>query len=140
MILKILSTKACPKISFLEIEIEGGVNAYEPYLENYFSLIGNNKTNFFTDVSNYISYELGQPTHCYEADAINHQLIFENRACEDSFKSLLGSEIKLLDNNYVFSVDDKIVSLAGIMGGMSTACSKQTKKVLIECAFLYLRQ
>ena len=132
---KNLSTKACPKISFLEIEIEGGVNAYEPYLENYFSLIGNNKTNFFTDVSNYISYELGQPTHCYEADAINHQLIFENRACEDSFKSLLGSEIKLLDNNYVFSVDDKIVSLAGIMGGMSTACSKQTKKVLIECAF-----
>jgi len=53
---KNLSPEACPKLHFLEIEIEGNVNAYKPYLENYFSLLNNNKTNFFTDVSNYISY------------------------------------------------------------------------------------
>ncbi len=132
---KNLSPEVCPKISFMEIEIEDSINSYKPYLENYFSILGNNKTNFFTDISNYISYELGQPTHCFEADAICSQLIFENRACDESFKSLLGNDIKLLGNNCVFSLDNKIISLAGIMGGMSTACSTKTKKVIIECAF-----
>ena len=132
---KNLSPDVCPKISFLEIEIEDSTNTYNPYLENYFSLLGINKTNFFTDISNYISYELGQPTHCFDFDTINHQLIFENRNCDESFQTLLGSDIKLKDKNCVFSVNNKIISLAGVMGGMSTSCSTETKKVLVECAF-----
>ena len=132
---KNLSPEACPKITFLEIEIEGSPSEYKPYLENYFSILGNNKTNFFTDVSNYISYEVGQPTHCFEADAINNQLIFENKTCDESLKSLLGFDINLLGDNCVFSVDNKIISLAGVIGGMSTACSTKTKKALVECAF-----
>ena len=132
---KNLSPDACPKISFLEIEIESRSNTYKPYLENYFSLLGINKTNFFTDISNYISYELGQPTHCFDFDTINHQLIFENRNCDESFQTLLGSDIKLKGKNCVFSVNNKIISLAGVMGGMSTSCSIETKKVLVECAF-----
>ena len=132
---KNLSPDACPKISFLEIEIDSQIQAYKPYLENYFSLLGNNKTNFFTDISNYISYELGQPTHCFEADTLNNQLIFENKVCNDSFKTLLGSDINLSGNNCVFSVDNKIISLAGVMGGITTACSTKTKKAIVECAF-----
>ncbi len=132
---KNLSPESCPKIHFLEIEIEGSANAYKPYLENYFSLLSNNKTNFFTDVSNYISYELGQPTHCFDADSINNQLIFENRNCNESFKSLLGSDINLMGNNCIFSLNNQIISLAGVMGGQSTACSENTKKALVECAF-----
>ena len=132
---KNLSPDACPKISFLEIEIDSQIQAYKPYLENYFSLLGNNKTNFFTDISNYISYELGQPTHCFEADTLNNQLIFENKACNESFKTLLGSDINLSGNNCVFYVDNKIISLAGVMGGITTACSTKTKKAIVECAF-----
>jgi phenylalanyl-tRNA synthetase beta chain len=132
---KNLSPEVCPKISFLEIEIEGNTNEYKPYLENYFSLLGNNKVNFFTDISNYISYELGQPTHCFDSSTINNQLIFENKICEKSFKTLLGSDINLSDKNCIFSVNNEIISLAGVMGGMSTACSTSTKKVLIECAY-----
>lgn len=132
---KNLSADACPKISFLEIEIEGAIASYKPYLENYFSLLGNNKVNFFTDVSNYISYELGQPTHCFDANTINNQLIFENKICEESFETLLGSDINLKGKNCIFTVNNKIISLAGIMGGKSTACTSQTRKALIECAY-----
>ena len=132
---KNLSPDVCPKISFLEIEIESSLNTYKPYLENYFSIFGCNKTNFFTDISNYISYELGQPTHCFDSNTINHQLIFENRNADESFKTLLGSDIKLKGKNCIFSVNNEIISLAGVMGGMSTGCSTKTKKVLVECAF-----
>ena len=130
-----LSPKDCPKISFLEIEIEDSKVEYKPYLENYFNTIGGNKTNLFTDISNYISYELGQPTHCFERESIKTKLTFENRKCNSTFKTLFGSEVALKDRNCVFSVDDEVISLAGVMGGQSTACSIETKKVLVECAY-----
>ena len=130
-----LSTDSCPKISFLEIEIDKEVSTYKPYLENYFSILGNNKTNFFTDISNYISYERGQPTHCFRGDSITQDLTFSNQFCNESFKTLLGSEIKLEGKNCVFISDGEIISLAGVMGGESTSCMNGTKKVLVECAY-----
>ena len=56
----------CPKISFLEIEIANKSKNYKPYLESYFTNLNQKKINFFTDISNYLSYEIGQPTHCYD--------------------------------------------------------------------------
>ena len=88
-----LSVDSCPKISFLEIEIDEKILPYKPYLDNYFCKLGNKKTNFFTDVSNYISYERGQPTHCFERESLNEDLTFNERDCCDSFKTLLGNEI-----------------------------------------------
>ena len=125
----------CPKISFLEIEVENITDSYKPYLENYFTVLGNKKTNLFTDISNFISYELGQPTHCFDRETIKGELVFEKKECNINFRTLLGSEIKLKDENCVFTLDGDIISLAGVMGGASTACSKKTKKVLVECAY-----
>jgi len=130
-----LSPNDCPKISFLEIEIEDSKVKYKPYLENYFNTIGGNKANLFTDISNYISYELGQPTHCFDAESIKAKLTFENRECNSTFKTLLGSEVILKNRNCVFTLDGEVISLAGVMGGESTACSSETKKVLVECAY-----
>ena len=130
-----LSTESCPKISFLEIEIDKDISPYKPYLENYFLLPGNKKTNFFTDISNYVSYERGQPTHCFDRETINESLTFCNKSCDEDFKTLLGEKIRLREKNCIFLVDDKIISLAGVMGGESTACTKETKKVLVECAY-----
>ena len=132
---KNLSPKDCPKISFLEIEVEDITYEYKPYLENYFKTIGGNKTNLFTDISNYISYELGQPTHCFDSETIKNRLIFENKECNDTFKTLLGSEVVLKNRNCVFTIDGEVISLAGVMGGESTACSSETKKVVVECAY-----
>ena len=85
---KNLSPKDCPKISFLEIEIEDSKVEYKSYLENFFNTIGGNKTNLFTDISNYLSYELGQPTHCFDGDSIKTKLTFENRECKSIFKTV----------------------------------------------------
>ena len=130
-----LCKSACPSISFLEIEIANEVNKYKPYLEDYFVKMNINKTNFFADVSNYLSYELGQPTHCFDRKKIKSDLIFQEIDRKSLFKTLLGSEVTLEGKNCVFTMNDEIVSLAGLMGGISTACSATTRKVLVECAF-----
>ena len=112
----------------MEIEIEGVIKKYKSYLENYFNILGNNKTNFFTDISNYISYEQGQPTHCFDREHIKNKLIFDNKVCNDSFSTLLGSSITLQGENCVFINNNKVISLAGVMGGKTSACSTETTK------------
>ena len=130
-----LSPNDCSKISFLELEVEELPDKYHDYLENYFKILKVGKNNFFTDISNYISYELGQPTHCFDRIKLNGHISFESKECYSPFTTLLDTNIELKGNNCVFLNNNEIISLAGVMGGKSTACTKDTKKVLIECAY-----
>ena len=52
------ATDSCSHISFLKIDITGEISSYKGHLKDYFDDLDVNKNNFFTDVSNYISYEL----------------------------------------------------------------------------------
>lgn len=125
----------CPNISFLEVEIVGKTKPYKNYLENYFKSLKINKNNFFTDISNYLAYESGQPTHCFDAEKMNGIFALEKNKKKSKFLTLLNEEIEIEKNDLVFTLDGKVISLAGVMGGASTACGKNTYKVLIECAY-----
>ena len=129
------SIESCPLISFLKIEIDGQVKSYNGDLQHYHDTFSIKKNNFFSDISNYISYETGQPTHCYDYEKIGKSLSLQKINEVKPFKTLLGKELQLNGTNLVF-VDDKneIINLAGIMGGKSTACSLNTRSVLVECA------
>jgi len=129
------SPEACPSISFLKINIQGEISAYKGIFQDYFDDLDVNKNNFFTDISNYISYETGQPTHCYDAEKVTSLISLETTIEEYEFKTLLDKTIKLGDENLVFVQNDEVINLAGVMGGSSTACSKDTKSVIVECAY-----
>ena len=51
----------------MRVEVNDIPKSYKNELNDYFNDLQINKNNFFTDVSNFISYEMGQPTHCYDA-------------------------------------------------------------------------
>ena len=129
------SENICPKISFLKLEIDQIPEKYKNSFYDYFSDLNLSKNNFFTDLSNYLSYETGQPTHCYDADTINEKLTFHEIEKQEEFETLLDRKITLKDKNAVFSLNNKVINLAGIMGGKSTACLAHTKTVLVECAY-----
>ena len=126
----------CPVISFLNLEIEDIASNYKDYLEEYFTDLKLNKNNFFTDVSNYIAYEMGQPTHSYDFDSLaGSNISLTSKITDNKFKTLLGKDIELDGTDMVFMNQNKIINLAGIVGGMDTSCSKKTKNVLVECAY-----
>ena len=129
------SIENCPTISFLKIEIDETQSNYKEYLENFFSKLGNKKINLFTDISNYLSYELGQPTHCYDFSKINSEIVLKTINENKKFKTLTEKEIELSGKNLVFEMNNKVINLAGVMGGIKTACSDSTTTVLIECAY-----
>lgn len=124
---------ACSHISFLKIDIEGEIAPYHGKLQEYFQDLSINKNNFFTDISNYISYERGQPTHCYDAQKIG-DFSLEILEEDKKFHTLLGKEIILQGKNLVFLQDEKAINLAGVMGDLNTSCSIGTKSVIVECA------
>ena len=132
---KNLSTSDCPKISFLKIEIEGDISDYKDNLRSYFDDLDIKKNNFFTDVSNYVAYETGQPTHCYDAKKIKNEVQLKKINSKTSFNTLIDKEINLTNENLVFCIDDEVINLAGVMGGKSTSCSGSTTEVIVECAY-----
>ena len=129
------SNDICPKISFLKIEIDSVPKAYKGSLDKYFLDFALKKNNFFTDISNYLSYETGQPTHCYDAKKINGKLVFQEIEKDTEFETLLDKKITLMQKNAVFSINNEVINLAGVIGGKGTACSNDTKTVIVECAF-----
>ena len=129
------SEKDCPVINFLHIEVDKIPSQYKSYLQSYFDELNINKNNFFTDISNYVSYEQGNPTHCYDLEKVGGQLILEKLKKKGSFKTLTGKSIDLRESDLVFTNGKNVLNLAGVMGGESTSCNNYTKKVLIECAF-----
>jgi len=127
--------EACSHISFLKIDIEGEITSYGGKLKEYFKDLNINKNNFFTDISNYISYEMGQPTHCYDSKKIGNLFSLEIIEEDKKFHTLLEKEIVIKGRNLVFLQDGKVINLAGVMGGKNTSCSTNTKSIIVECAY-----
>ncbi len=126
----------CPYVSFLKIEIkENQGENYSDNLENYFKNNDVNKINLFTDISNYLAYECGQPTHCYDLDKINEEIEFHCQKVDSEFETLLDKKISLTGENCIFTSNNEIINLAGVMGGKNSSCSNNTKRVLVECAY-----
>ena len=131
-----LSKEACPSICFLRIKIQDQEIEYKKYLNRYFNDFNIKKNNFFTDISNYIAYEQGQPVHSYDFKSIEGDLTLKkSRNNKKKFLTLLNNEIEIQDNDLVFIDKHGPINLAGVMGGMRTSCSQNTNDALIECAY-----
>ena len=79
------------------------------YIEEFFTSTEQTKINFFTDISNYLMYEIGQPTHCYDLKKIGNSFSLNYVNELQVFKTLMDKEITLLGKNLVFLKDGKVI-------------------------------
>lgn len=87
------------------------------------------------DISNYVMYELGRPSHIFDLEKIHGGLDVRWARQGESLKLLNGSTITLDEKVGVIADDNAVESLAGIMGGDATAVSDSTRHVYVEAAF-----
>lgn len=90
---------------------------------------------FLVDVGNYVMMELGQPLHVFDLDKLEGHLIARRAREGEELTCLNGKTVKLKDNTLVIADEKKPLSLAGLMGGESSAVSETTKNVCIESAW-----
>jgi phenylalanyl-tRNA synthetase beta chain len=87
------------------------------------------------DISNYVMFESGQPTHIFDLDAIEGGLNVRWGRPGESLELLNGTTVELDAEVGVIADDVRVESLAGIMGGARTAVSNATTSVYVEAAF-----
>ncbi|WP_292934839.1 phenylalanine--tRNA ligase subunit beta [Noviherbaspirillum sp.] len=87
------------------------------------------------DISNYVMLELGRPSHVFDLDKIHGGLDVRWGRAGESLKLLNGNTVEVDNWVGVIADDREIESLAGIMGGDSTAVSLDTQNIYLEAAF-----
>lgn len=98
--------------------------------------VGMRSVNNIVDVTNFVMLEFGQPLHAFDYDRVaGHQIIVRASKPGESFQTL-DEKIHILNEPAVLICDaEKPVALGGIMGGMNSEISEQTKNVLLESAY-----
>lgn len=87
------------------------------------------------DVTNYVMLELGQPLHGYDVDKIAGTIRPRLAAGGESLTLLDENTVELSEGTVVITDDSGVIGLAGIMGGLSTAVTGDTRNVFFEAAF-----
>ena len=87
------------------------------------------------DISNYVMFELGRPSHIFDLDKIHGGLDVRWGRPGEQLELLNGTTVAVDSAVGVIADDDEVESLAGIMGGAATAVSDDTRHVFVEAAF-----
>ncbi len=88
------------------------------------------------DATNYVLWEIGKPTHVFDADLLEgDQIIVRKARAGEKLKTLDGVERKLTNEDLVVCDAKKPVGLAGVMGGYDTMITDKTSNIVIESAW-----
>ncbi len=96
---------------------------------------GQRSVTALVDISNYVMFELGRPSHIFDLDKIHGALDVRWGKAGEQLKLLNGNTVTVDEKVGVIADDRAVESLAGIMGGDSTAVSDDTRNIYVEAAF-----
>ncbi|MFZ4742050.1 MAG: phenylalanine--tRNA ligase subunit beta [Betaproteobacteria bacterium] len=96
---------------------------------------GQRSVSALVDISNYVMFEYGRPTHIFDLNKIHGGLQVRWGRVGENLKLLNGNTVSVDEKVGVIADDVQVESLAGIMGGDATAVSDDTQNIYIEAAF-----
>lgn len=104
------------------------------FIRNRLIASGIRPINNVVDISNYVMLETGQPLHFYDADTLKGKLQVRMAKEGEKLTTLDEVERKLHTDDIVIADGEKAIGLAGVMGGLDTEITENTKNVIIESA------
>lgn len=87
------------------------------------------------DVLNYVMLEFGQPMHAFDLNTISGGINVRIAEDKEPLTLLDGNEVRLHEKVLVIADKEKVLAMAGIMGGEISAVSDTTKDIFLESAF-----
>jgi phenylalanyl-tRNA synthetase beta chain len=135
--------EACPRysgVTITDIEVKPSPN----WLQNRIKAIGLTPINNLVDISNFVLHETGHPLHFFDADKIqDNKIVVKTLPEGTSFKTLDEEERKLSSEDLMICDTKNPLCIAGVLGGISSGVTEQTKNVFIESAYFnpkYIRK
>ncbi len=133
---EIENPEACPRYAGLTITgIE--IKPSPQWMQNRLKAIGLNPRNNIVDITNFVLHEIGHPLHGFDADKITGGKIrVKTVEAGKKFITLDEKEIELTDKDLMIcDANGEPLVLAGVLGGLNSGISDQTKDVFLESAF-----
>lgn len=123
----------CPVYTALAFDVT--TNPPSPLVvQRRLSALGTASKNLLVDLSNYIQFELGQPTHAFDAAMVADGIRVARSGAPRQFATLDGKQWPLLAEDLLIYSGERPVAIAGIMGGAGSEIQPDTTRVLLESA------
>ena len=131
---QVTDSEDCPRYSALYVE-DVTISSSPSFMRIRLERCGIRSINNVVDITNYVSLELGQPLHAFDADLVaDHKIIVRKSRPDETLVFLDDVERKLPENSIVIADEKQILACAGVMGGATSALGDSTKNVLFESA------
>ena len=122
----------CPRFTAVlikNVQIQKSPN----WLKERLDSVGVRSINSVVDISNYIMHELGQPVHIFDYDKIKGVKMILRKSNKGEKLTTLDGKTHTLPGGDIVIEDgeQRLIDLAGIMGGANSAVDNQTKNVLL---------
>jgi phenylalanyl-tRNA synthetase beta chain len=132
--------QGCPR--FAARVIEGVVVGPSPgWLRQRLRAVGLRPINNVVDITNFVLHELGQPLHAFDLDRFVEagggrigEVVVRRAKPGEHVVDLMGTDRELSSEDIVVCAGQVPASIAGIIGGSSTAVTDSTRTVLLEAA------
>ena len=126
--------EGCP--AFYGRTIAGVANGTAPdWMRRRLEAIGQRSISALVDISNYVMFDLGRPSHIYDRAKLTGPLVARRAQEGESVTALNGKDYALTGTMTVIADDAGVHDIAGIMGGEHSGCSEATTDVLLEIAY-----
>jgi len=103
------------------------------WMQARLSHVGQRPIDLPVDLTNYIMFDLGQPTHAFDGRKVDRIEVAVARGGQ-AFTTLDGTSRRLPDGAVMIQSNRRDVALAGIMGGAESEVTAETTTVLLESA------
>lgn len=124
----------CPRFT-AHVVLGVRVGASPDWLVRALEAVGQRSINNVVDVTNWLTFEYGQPCHVFDLDKLAGRSLVVRHAREgEALKTLDGKARALKATDLVVADAQRAQSLAGIMGGADSEVGGSTVNVVLEAA------
>jgi phenylalanyl-tRNA synthetase beta chain len=132
---EVLDYTLCPRYSARVVT--GTKVAPSPrWLRSALERVGMRSINNVVDATNYVMLELGQPLHAFDLDRLTGRKIVVRKPhpFETKFVTLDGKEREIDPDMLMIADAEKVVAIAGVMGGQNSEINPSTTNIFLESA------
>ena len=96
---------------------------------------GQKPINALVDITNYVMFDLGRPSHAYDVAKLSGGLVARRAVTGETARALNGKDYALTPAMTVIADDARVHDIGGIMGGEESGVSAGTAEALLEVAY-----
>ena len=106
------------------------------WLQNRLKSMGITTKNNIVDITNYVSHELGQPLHAFDASKIKgNKVIVKTLPAGTKFVTLDDVERTLHEEDLMICDENGPMCFAGVLGGKNSGVKENTSTLFLESAY-----